>query len=386
VVAHVLGLKLRLLANTFRRSPWQLVGMIIGLLYGLGIALAALAGLGALRLATAEVAHVTVTVLGSAVTLGFLLLPLAFGVDDTLDPRRFALFGIPAAKLTLSLVIAAFVSIPAAVLAVVAVTQVVTWSRGPLPVLFAIAGAVLIVPTCVIAARVTSGIASYALASRRARDATGIALVVVLAASAPALVFAASIDWDRYLLPIARGIASVVQWTPLGAMWSMPGQAALDHPDRALLQLGVSVVFLGLLWLAWRLVVRTLLTRPQREAVPKVYVGLGLIGWFPARPAWSIAARSFSYWMRDSRYGVALAIVPIVPILMCLALAIAGVPGEVIAWLPIPIVCLFPAGPCTTTSPTTTRPSGYMSRRVSTGAPIGSAGWPHRSPSVCRSR
>jgi ABC-2 type transport system permease protein len=341
VVAHVLGLKLRLLANTFRRSTWQLVGLIIGLLYGFAIAIAALAALVALRVAQAEVAHVTVTVLGSAVTLGFLLLPLAFGVDDTLDPRRFSLFGIPIRKLTAALAVAAFVSIPAAVLAVVAITQIVTWSRGPLPVLFALAGAVLIVPTCILAARVTSGIASYALASRRARDATGITLVVLLALAAPTLVVAATTDWDRYLLPVVRTIASVAQWTPFGAMWSMPGQAAIGHTDRALIQLGIAVAFLGLLALAWMAIVRVLLTRPQREEVPRVYVGLGLIGKFPARPAWAIAARSFSYWMRDARYGVGLAVVPVVPILMCVALAIAGVPGEVIAWLPIPIVCLF---------------------------------------------
>lgn len=341
MVAHVLGLKLRLLANTFRRSTWQLVGMVIGLLYGLGVSLAALAALVALRLAPAEIAFVLVTVLGSAVTLGFLLLPLAFGVDDTLDPRRFALFGIRTTKLTAALAIAALVSIPAAVLAVVAVTQVVTWTRGPLPVLFAIAGAVLIVPTCILAARVTSGIASYALSSRRARDVTGIGLVVLLALAAPAIVAAASTDWDRYLLPVVRTIANVAQWTPLGAMWAMPGQAAIGHPDRALLQLGIAVAFLLLLWLAWVGIVRMMLTRPQRESVPKVYVGLGLIGKFPARPGWAIAARSFSYWMRDARYGVGLAVVPVVPILMCVALAIAGVPGEVIAWLPIPIVCLF---------------------------------------------
>ena len=107
-----------------------------------------------MRLATVEVAHVTVVVLGSAVTLGFLLLPLAFGVDDTLDPRRFALFGIRDGQAhRRSLAIAALVSIPSVVLTVVALTQVVTWSRGPLPVLFALAGAALIVPTCVLAAR-----------------------------------------------------------------------------------------------------------------------------------------------------------------------------------------------------------------------------------------
>lgn len=262
MVAHVLGLKLRLLANIFRRSPWQAFGMLVGIVYGLGVALAGILALGAVRSVPPEAAHVSVTVLGSAVTLGFLLLPLAFGVDDTLDPRRFALFGIPRGRLTAALAIAGFVSVPVIVLAVGAISQVFTWLRGPLPVLFAIAGAVLIVPTCVLASRVSSGIAAYAVASRRARDVTGIAVVLVLALAVPALVVAASIDWDRHLLPIVRSIASAAQWTPLGAMWSMPGQAALGHTDRALLQLGIAVASVGLLYLAYLLVVRTMLTRP----------------------------------------------------------------------------------------------------------------------------
>lgn len=341
MVAHVLGLKLRLLANAFRRSPWQAFGMLIGIGYALGVAVAGFAALWTLRSAMPEVAHVTVTVLGSAVTLGFLALPLAFGADDPLDPRRFALFGIRRVRLTAVLAVAALVSVPVVLLAVGAVMQVFTWTRGPLPLLYALGGAVLIVPTCVLASRVSSGIASYLLSSRRARDVSGIVVVLLLALSVPALVVSALVDWDRYLLPVIRSIASVAQWTPLGAAWSMPGQAALEHPDRALIQLGIAVATVGVLWLAWMLVVRVMLTRPQRAAVPRVYVGLGLIARFPARPGWAVAARSFSYWLRDSRYGVGLAIVPIVPILICVALAFAGVPGEVIAWLPVTIVCLF---------------------------------------------
>ena len=37
MVAHLLRLKLTLLRNSLRRSPWQLLGLIIGGLYALGI-------------------------------------------------------------------------------------------------------------------------------------------------------------------------------------------------------------------------------------------------------------------------------------------------------------------------------------------------------------
>ena len=45
MVAQFLGLKLRLMANMFRRSPWQIFGMAISLLYGLGIVVLVATGL-----------------------------------------------------------------------------------------------------------------------------------------------------------------------------------------------------------------------------------------------------------------------------------------------------------------------------------------------------
>ena len=38
MVAQFLRLKLRLLGNIFRRSPWQVVGIVLGLVYGVGLA------------------------------------------------------------------------------------------------------------------------------------------------------------------------------------------------------------------------------------------------------------------------------------------------------------------------------------------------------------
>jgi ABC-2 type transport system permease protein len=43
MVAQFLRLKLRLLRNIFRRSPWQVVGITVGLIYGLGAAVAVFA-------------------------------------------------------------------------------------------------------------------------------------------------------------------------------------------------------------------------------------------------------------------------------------------------------------------------------------------------------
>jgi ABC-2 type transport system permease protein len=61
----------------------------------------------------------------------------------------------------------------------------------------------------------------------------------------------------------------------------------------------------------------------------------------PATPTGVIAARSLTYWGRDARYRVGLTVIPVVPIIMVAALLVGGLPWSIIAWIPVPIMCLF---------------------------------------------
>ncbi len=341
MVKQFLRLKLTLLANTFRRSPAQLVGMIIALTYGLGVATLVAVGLASLRLAPEDIARSVIIVFGSLVVLGFVLLPLVFGVDDTIDPRRFGLFGIPSGRLARSLAISALISIPSLIIVAFAVAQIVTWGRDLGSTLLAMLAAVLIVVTCVLAARVSSAVASLALSSRRIRETTAVALVGVLAVVAPLLAIMASIDWGSRGLPIMHRIAAVLTWTPLGAAWSLPADAADRRLDEVPVKLLIALGTVAVLWLAWRWLVERMLTTPHRESHRGRYSGLGWFERLPGTPAGAIAARSLSYWARDARYRVGLAVIPVVPIVMLAALMIAGVPLPLLAWLPVPVMCLF---------------------------------------------
>lgn len=341
MVAQFLRLKLALLGNTFRRGRLQAAGMVIALVYGLAVATLVAVGLGSLRGTTPDVARVILIVFGVVVVLGFLLLPLVFGVDDSIDPRRFSLFGISTGRLALAVAAAAAVSVPALVVAAFSVAQVVAWSRGAVPLLFSLLGAVLIVPTCVLAGRVSSAVAASFLSSRRSRDATGIVLVLVLAFAAPFIALGAAVDWQAQGLPVMRRIAAVVSWTPFGAAWSAPGDAAVGRTDLAWVKVAIAVAFLALLWFAWRALVGMMLLRPQREAAARVYQGLGWFERLPSTPLGAIAARSLSYWGRDARYRVSLAVIPVLPVVMVLALLIGGVPAGIIVWIPVPVMCLF---------------------------------------------
>jgi ABC-2 type transport system permease protein len=341
VVAQILRLKLRLLGNSFKRSPWQLLGLVLGLLYGFGTALLVVGGLVALRFFEVDIAASATVVLGSAVLVVFTVLPLLLGIDDTLDPRKFALFGIPNNKLALSLAVASFISVPTVVVSIMAVAQISTWSRGTAPVLLAALGAVIIVVTCVLSARISTSVAAFLLATRRARDTTGILGLLALVSLSPVIVALASVDWARDGLDVLGRIAAVLGWTPLGAAWAIPADAAAGDLGAAGLKTAIAVGWVVVLAVVWRLLVARMLVTPQRQPAAKKYSGLGWFGVFPANRTGAVAARSVTYWMRDSRYGASLIVIPFIPIFMVIALVIGAGPVPLIALLPLPVMCLF---------------------------------------------
>jgi ABC-2 type transport system permease protein len=315
--------------------------MILSLIYGAGLAVFVIAGLASLRNQTPEIAHAIVVDFGSLVVLACAILPLVFGVDDTIDPRRFSLYGIPTGRLAVGLAAAAAISVPSIVIGLFGVAQVITWARGPLPTLLAIVTMLLLVPTCVLTARVSTGVAAFFLASRRAREIAGLGLIVVCAVAAPLIALLTTLDWGSQVLPIVRRIAAVAQWTPLGAVWSVPGDTANDELGLGIARLAIALVFVAALAVAWRYLVGVMLVRPEQQTRARTYSGLGWFVRFPDTPTGAIAARSLTYWSRDARYRVALTIIPFAPLIMVLALGVAGVPWAIVAWIPVPVMCLF---------------------------------------------
>jgi ABC-2 type transport system permease protein len=342
VVAQFLGLKLRIMGNAFRRSPWQVFGLVIGLLYGGFITVVVVGSLVAARAVDDVTAtHSVVVVVGSVVVAGGALLPLLCGVDDTLDPREFSLFGIPNRTLATGLLLAGLIGIPSIVLAVCSAATVVTWSQNAGTVLLALVSAAVVVLTCVLASRVTTAIAHSLLSTRRSREAGGVIGILLLVLVAPVLLLLVTVDWNRDGLGTLARFAGWLSWTPLGAAWSAPGLAAQGDWGGALLQLLVAVATLGVLWLVWVALVARVISSPEREARSKAYHGLGWFDRLPGGPTAAIAARSMTYWGRDARYWVSIVLIPVIPVFVIVALALAGLPSHFIALVPLPLVCLF---------------------------------------------
>lgn len=342
MVAQFLRLKLRLLANLFRRSPWQIVGIAIGLLYGLGVAAGIVTALIALRFVdNVAVIGDGMVVVGSAAVLGFFVFPLVFGIDDTMDPRKFALFGMPNRQLALGLAVSALLGVPSIVLTLVLLGTVVTWSRGPGVTLLALIAAAVILATCTLASRVATSIAAFLLSTQRSRGFTSILGVLLLVMIAPVIVLLVNVDWAHDGLAVLGGLAGALRWTPLGAAWAVPAEAAAGDWGSSILALLIAGATVYLLWLAWNGLVARMLVTPGREAHIKQYGGLGWFDRMPHNATGAIAARSITYWGRDSRYWVSLIMIPVVPILVIVPLTVAGMPQHLLALLPVPLMCVF---------------------------------------------
>jgi ABC-2 type transport system permease protein len=341
MVAQFLRLKLRLLGNIFRRSTWQVVGIVVGLVYGLGVAAFLFTILVGLRFAgDVEIVRDALTVAGAATVAGFIIFPLVFGVDDTMDPRRFALFGIPNRTMAVGLAVSALVGVPALVLAIVLSGTIVTWSRDFGTTVLAVIGAVLAFGTCLLLARVATGLASLLLSTRRAREVAGVIGLLLLVMVTPVIVALVSIDWADSGLRALSTIAATLSWTPLGAAFAFPGDAAAGQWGAAFVKLLIAAGTLGLIWKGWESLVAKMLVTPGRAASAKSYRGLGWFDRMPHTATGAIAARSLTYWGRDARYWMSLIMIPIVPLFVVVPLSLAGVPSLYVALIPVPLMCL----------------------------------------------
>lgn len=316
MVAHLLSLKLTLLRNGLRRSPWQLVGMAFAGLYALGLVATLVMVLVMLRHAEQELVQTVVVLGGSAAILGWAIIPVvASATDMTLDPSRFTTFTIPMRQMLAGLALGGLIGIPGAATALVALATVVTWSRGVLPALAALVGGALGVLTCVVLSKaVTTATASLA-ASRRFKDISAIAFVVPLVLLGPIVAgVGQGLSASAGFLP---AFAETLSWTPLGAPWAIAGDIASGRPGPAAVKLLLSVAVLaGLAW-CWKLLLQRALASPPCSGGGKRAGGkLGLLGFLPAVPAAAVMARSLTYWIRDPRYSGSLVVIPLLPVVL----------------------------------------------------------------------
>jgi ABC-2 type transport system permease protein len=318
-VRDFIRLKLRLTRNGFRGQTMRVVGFVIGLVSGLTAAGVAALGLAATATAHTDVAFVIVVCAGSMLVIGWSIAPLLFfGVDETLDPARFALLPLTRGALTRGMLASAFVGVPAVASLIASLGLVVAaWLRsGAGPGLVALAGIVLGLVVSVLASRAFTSAFAGMLRSRRMRDLAAVVMALLASSVAP-------IQWTitaaarSGAIDQAVGAAKVAAWTPFGAAYAMPFDAAQRRWDlvgaRVVILLA-TIVLLGWWWS--RTIESAMLAQSTGGGIRSARsVAGGVVdelipGWLRhilrPGPYGAIVARELRSWWRDGRRRPAL--------------------------------------------------------------------------------
>jgi len=307
-------LKLRVMANSLRGQRWRIALHLVGVLLGLGFAgtgflIFALPGL----VGSGKGALLTAAFGGGLLVVGWLLLPLVFfGVDETLDPARFALLPLRRRTLLTGLLAAALVGTPAIaqLLATTGLVMTATALGGPVAGLTQLVGIAAGLLLCVATSRAVTSAFAGMLRSRRMRDLAAVLLAVLAALLGPlqlaVLNGLGGANWDRL-----AGVALVVGWTPLAAPYTVGVDVVEGRLWAVPVKLLITALTVGaLLWWWARSLESAMVStasggpatvrastpgRPVDQLFPRVLGGV-------SRDRYgALIAREVRYWWRDMR-------------------------------------------------------------------------------------
>jgi ABC-2 type transport system permease protein len=357
VVAQLLRLKLRLFANGFRRPLGYVILSGLGLAIAFGVVLVVAIGAGKLHAYDDDYVRRVIVITGSYLSLVAFLLPFMLVRHELLDPRGLRGFRIRWGTLAIVLLVLSIVG-PSLLIAPIAWAPTWAWSNLGAVHIAQIAAPILFLQGVL---SVRLGVAAGAALANRERWSRRvrwvgapiliIGLVVVVASLLPRLIHLPSGSTRLFLVGLLKlssyvrteDVALSLQWTPLGALWAAPAHAIFGPAA-----LGMQAIWLGgvtafVLLVLWFIAVRGV-SRPTRR-IPAERRG-GTPGWFrrlPSTPTGAIAARSFTYWIRDPRYRAVLGFLPFIPIVIVLASLIGGFPLVWASLVPLPLMIMIVA-------------------------------------------
>ncbi|WP_328341115.1 ABC transporter permease [Micromonospora sp. NBC_00421] len=334
---HFVRLKLRVMGNNFRGQGWRVALFVTGVLVGLWFAAGGFLMFAAPGFADEpRYAVMAASFGGGVLVLGWLLLPLVFfGVDETLDPARFALLPLTRRTLVTGLFTAALVSVPvfAVLVAVAGLVVSATLLGGAAAGVVAALGVVVGVLLCVAASRAVTSAFATMLRSRRVRDLAAVLLAVVAASIGPLqlVVLAAvrSTDWDRLV-----GVARIVGWTPFGAPWTIGLDVAEGRAWAVPVKLLITAATIGALLFWWSRSLESAMVGAASAAPTKARrspTGGPVAQLFPRAVGWTrrdrfgaLVARECRYWWRDARRRANLITIAVVGIFVPVMVNLGG--------------------------------------------------------------
>jgi ABC-2 type transport system permease protein len=308
-------MKLRILRNGFRGKPVRIVMFVLSIVLGLwfgGFACAAF--ISSLYPEYPELTALLPPLGGALLVLGWLFGPLVwFGIDETLDPAKFALLPIRRATLITGLLTAALIGVPVftTVLAMSGLVIGAAIWHGTVSAVVAALGVLAGVLLCVALSRAVTSAFANLLRSRRVRDLAAVGLAVLAALIGPLQVFGIAAFQKADFTQLER-FAAVIGWTPLGAPWTAGIDAAHGQFGAALAKLAVTLVTTALLLWWWSATIETAMIGASTSGSSRAIVAdsspvgrffgrLRWLRWLPTGPAGAMTVREARYWWRDTR-------------------------------------------------------------------------------------
>lgn len=361
LVPLLMKLKWALWKRSYRKNVGKLVGTIIGVLYATGGLVGLVFTFLGLTLWSGEGTMFPTIIrgLGAVTVLAWLLIPvLAFGVDDTLDPRRFAMFPRSAKELQPGMLAAAALSLPTLLTVVavgIATVFEVIWllAFGAGAVWVALALIVLLpanlagIALCLLLPRAVFAHSASRTSSRSGRELGGMVAMMLFLAAVYGISLSVqgleSLDMDL-VREWALIAVTVLAWTPFGALFAVPMDLAEGQVLAALLRVLIGAATIVLVWRWWRRSLdRSLTSALTGDASSGTAKVTSLVPrWATASPFGAVMGRSLRYWRRDTRYLAAVAIYPLVfvflvamglvleearPMMLVMAVLMAGLTG-----------------------------------------------------------
>jgi ABC-2 type transport system permease protein len=324
VVAVLLRLRFRTLANTLQRNTFQLVAVTIGGMLAASLALAGLAAMLVASVLPPPVTQAVVIVAGSTLLLGWIVVPLLFdGVDRTLDPPKLARFPLRTSTLMAATLLVGATWIPGIATIVVSIGIALAWRADPPAAIAAVPAGLVGAATCIAGAQLTTSVVGALLRGRGAARAA-VAVLGILVFAVPLGLALRGAERTRSL-PGIHAALDVLGWSPFGAAWSIPGRIALGDTAGAALAGLIAIATLAGILALWRLALhartRVRGSRPARGAAAG---RLGILGRVPSTATGAVLARSLTYWFRDARQARQLILVPVLPALMLIGPVVAA--------------------------------------------------------------
>ncbi|MFW2513833.1 hypothetical protein ACNI3K_08660 [Demequina sp. SO4-13] len=331
MVAAVLGLKFRVVRHQLRREWWRALLLVGGAVWSLSLIPATFWVQRFLSFETSDSRATILVAFAAVCAVGWVTVPLLVtGLEDTLDPGRFASLGVSARRLMPGLTIAAALTLPTLFFVAVFLILAGAWRYESTAVLaVASVGGLLTVALMTVSARVCVAWSGRLLSSRRARlgALVGAAVAFVLLAPAAWITFRSGLD-----SALAYEVPVILEWlgrTPVGAGMAAPGALAQGDPAGAVWRLALLALTVVVVHEAWRANVAFTLVHPTFRGAGTRRRGDAILdargGGRGDGVASAVRARSLVYWRTDARYIVsAIGVVTLPVVFFVLVVPILG--------------------------------------------------------------